>query len=399
MNELISIIVPVYNKAPYLMECLESLCLQTYNNIEIILVDDGSTDQSGNICQRFCTLDNRVHYLYQSNQGQNSARKTGVESSNGDWIIFVDADDVVDYDMCKNLLHQQHDSEADVVFGRIKLLTHDGKGKLFPILHRAYSGRELIHDVLSSRFFGTRVQLSLYSILFRKKYVLAALRQIDLRITYSEDVGVLLAVLLDAKKVDFIKKTVYYYRVVSGSVAHSHDTSNIIDQKHLLHYLYRIFSQHNVPQEDYRVIKWYIIRDLLLSGYEFFNDFKGLFPYFTGKRFKRIGIYGAGEIGKEMVKKLHSGFFITGWYDKNYEVLQHQGIKVSSPDDIDIDSFDVLVVALQDPDIAKMVVEELRIHLPSSVPIYPISQDILDSEYVTNKIKELATLNEEFLEK
>ena len=95
LYKLISIIVPVYNLEEYLDECLESIREQTYSNIEVILVNDGSTDHSKAICERYCDIDNRFHLINQENQGQSVARNIGVTGSTGELITFVDSDDVI----------------------------------------------------------------------------------------------------------------------------------------------------------------------------------------------------------------------------------------------------------------------------------------------------------------
>lgn len=115
MKDLISIIVPVYNKAAYLQPCLDSLQAQIYTDIEVILVDDGSTDASGSICQAMCRSDARFHYLRQENAGQNAARKAGLDIARGTWIIFVDADDTVTDDMCSSMMQRQQETQADMV--------------------------------------------------------------------------------------------------------------------------------------------------------------------------------------------------------------------------------------------------------------------------------------------
>ena len=101
--EMISIIVPVYNVEKYLEECLESIQHQTYTDIEVILVNDGSTDGSKEICERYCEQDSRFHLINQANQGQSVARNNGVTASTGEFITFVDSDDVVSAKYLENL--------------------------------------------------------------------------------------------------------------------------------------------------------------------------------------------------------------------------------------------------------------------------------------------------------
>ena len=92
---MISVIIPVYNVENYLEECLNSVQHQTYTNIEVILVNDGSTDKSKLICERYCQEDSRFHLISQTNQGQSVARNTGVVASTGEFIAFVDSDDII----------------------------------------------------------------------------------------------------------------------------------------------------------------------------------------------------------------------------------------------------------------------------------------------------------------
>lgn len=101
--KMISIIVPVYNVENYLEECLDSIKNQTYSNIEVILVNDGSTDNSQVICERYCQQDPRFHLINQSNQGQSVARNNGLAASTGEFITFVDSDDVVSAKYLENL--------------------------------------------------------------------------------------------------------------------------------------------------------------------------------------------------------------------------------------------------------------------------------------------------------
>lgn len=103
MNDLISVIVPVYNVEKYLNRCVDSILLQTYKNLEIILVDDGSTDSSGNICDEYAKKDNRIQVIHKVNGGLSSARNAGLDIVNGKYISFIDSDDYIKNDMIESL--------------------------------------------------------------------------------------------------------------------------------------------------------------------------------------------------------------------------------------------------------------------------------------------------------
>ena len=111
---MISVIIPVYNVENYLEECLNSVQHQTYTNIEVILVNDGSTDNSKMICERYCQEDSRFHLISQTNQGQSVARNVGVEVSTGEFIAFVDSDDVIKANYLEELMKYMSD-DIDIV--------------------------------------------------------------------------------------------------------------------------------------------------------------------------------------------------------------------------------------------------------------------------------------------
>ena len=102
-NPLISVIVPIYNVEQYLVECLDSLHKQEYQNLEILLIDDGSTDGSAKICEKYVKKDNRFHYYYKENSGQSGARNYALRIFNGDYVSFVDSDDKIASDTYKIL--------------------------------------------------------------------------------------------------------------------------------------------------------------------------------------------------------------------------------------------------------------------------------------------------------
>ena len=113
--EKISIIIPIYNAEKYIDETIESVLKQTYSNIEVILVDDGSRDKSAEICAKYASKDKRVKYIYKENGGVSSARNRGLKEATGQYIGFMDADDIAEPDMYAILIDDMHKYEADIV--------------------------------------------------------------------------------------------------------------------------------------------------------------------------------------------------------------------------------------------------------------------------------------------
>lgn len=112
---MISIIVPFYNVEEYLEQCLDSIQSQTYKNIEVILVNDGSTDGSKEICEKYCKRDTRFRLMNQTNQGQSVARNRGMQETTGEFLTFVDSDDIIKEDMLEQLMKQMTSENIDIV--------------------------------------------------------------------------------------------------------------------------------------------------------------------------------------------------------------------------------------------------------------------------------------------
>ena len=112
---LVSVIIPVHNTKKYLVECLNSVCTQTYSKIEIIAVDDGSTDESGNILREYARKDDRIRIITQENKGLSAARNAGLECSSGEYVLFLDSDDWLDRETCDTAIQMMIDTKSDVI--------------------------------------------------------------------------------------------------------------------------------------------------------------------------------------------------------------------------------------------------------------------------------------------
>ena len=129
-NPLVSIVLPIYNVAPYLDRCMQSVVNQSYKNLEIIMVDDGSTDACSELCEKWNKHDNRVKVIHKSNAGLGEARNTGIENATGDYVCFFDSDDYLRLDAIEMAVSSALHRQSDVV-----LWGWGGKGRWFPIYH------------------------------------------------------------------------------------------------------------------------------------------------------------------------------------------------------------------------------------------------------------------------
>lgn len=164
----ISVIVPLYNVEKYIINCISSLTNQTYQNIEIILIDDGSTDNSGRICKKLAQEDHRIIYLRKENGGVSSARNLGLQYATGSYIGFVDSDDYISKTMYENLLKRLLETNADIAETDFALIDNRFTKKKRKKIQKVLNKEEAIREFLS----GNVVENNLVIKLFKKQLLL-----------------------------------------------------------------------------------------------------------------------------------------------------------------------------------------------------------------------------------
>ena len=210
MSPIVSIIVPVYNTAEYVEECIQSILSQSYKNIELILVNDGSTDGSGEICKKYENLPN-VQYIEKENSGVVEARKRGIEEARGEWIMFVDSDDLLLEDGVRQLVLLSSGIDVDIVIGMHRendsLLKTPGY----------FEWDEYIYGL-----YDTSIPGSPWAKLFKRELIINCSMAFEYKIQRGEDVLMNLAIAnVNRKKVPICKETIYYYRMCESSITHT----------------------------------------------------------------------------------------------------------------------------------------------------------------------------------
>jgi glycosyltransferase involved in cell wall biosynthesis len=201
----VSIVIPVYNKAKYISDCMESLLQQDFDDFEIVAVNDGSTDDSGRICDEKAAQDSRIRVIHTENNGVTAARRKGVEQASGDYIMFVDADDRLLPGAIKTLYNAITDSGADEVIGTYK----DQYGNCYDSGWRGFTPCEpLIRNLLSIK----NSFCVLWGIIFRKELLDGCL-DAPREIVEREDSLMQIKCLIKSPKVFFIADPVYLYYV------------------------------------------------------------------------------------------------------------------------------------------------------------------------------------------
>lgn len=216
MRDLVSVIVPVYNVAPYLPRCLKSLTEQTYRNIEIILVDDGSTDASGAICDLWADRDERIRVLHKPNGGLSDARNWGLERSEGAYVCFVDSDDWCGSRYIEIMLGALLETDSDLVECDYVCVEDDTavpSDDQDRYDHQLYTDRDCFHKFLTNVFF-----VSVCNKLYRRVLVENAPFRLGV---YHEDEYWTYRIFSRARRACRLQYTGYYYYQRQGSIVHT----------------------------------------------------------------------------------------------------------------------------------------------------------------------------------
>ncbi len=361
-NEIISIIIPVYNVRNYLRRCVESIEKSHCSFIEIIIVDDGSTDDSYSLALSLKSEDERIILLKQENRGCAEARRKGLSVATGKYVGFVDPDDWIEPEMYERLFCAAEENETELVISnyfRDNDFGTYGEYKSIDVDEGIYFGERIEHIKRQIYRDGRRtINGALWNKLFIREKILNIYNYLDQRIYRGEDSVVVVLYLLECKRLTVINQAFYHAYDRPTSLTHTNDIE--------------YFSQINFWYKqvyDYLVDSSYKV---LLHGLEEFYITvlsEGMLRH-TGCninyrydlnliKYKRIILYGAGKVGRsyyEQFKKNNVNVVL--WVDQNAENLDD--VRISSIDRIlDFEQEDI-IVAIEAPEVALMISTELN---------------------------------------
>lgn len=225
---VVSVIVPVYNVEKYLDRCIDSIVNQTYSDLEIILVDDGSVDSSGRLCDEWKRKDDRIVVIHKENGGLGNARNTGIEAATGDWISFIDSDDYIDCSTYSECLRKLSDLSADVCYFGMDRVNDTGNVRKCPAMFPDFMDRCEIERELIPRSFGVAVGDkyeigSVCSAIYKKSLIdKFSIRFKSERQFISEDYVFNTDICLRSDKIVFIKRYFYHYYMNDKSLTHTY---------------------------------------------------------------------------------------------------------------------------------------------------------------------------------
>lgn len=215
----VSVIVPIYNAGSKLEKCIKSIINQSFSDIEIILVNDGSTDSSLEICKKYQALDNRIVIVDKVNEGSILTRRIGVQKADSEYVMFVDADDWIDFETVKILYQECINYSADItvcnlynVLGNGRLIKKKNKSKYFK-QNKLYVEDDIKNQLVVAYLWGHPFPPSLVAKLYKKDLLLESGKYLKRIKFLGEDLYYNLEMLLKAKRVRVIDKPLYYYRI------------------------------------------------------------------------------------------------------------------------------------------------------------------------------------------
>ncbi len=285
-QDLVSVVVPVYNVEPYLSECIESILGQTHANVELILVDDGSTDQSGAICDRFAESDARVCVIHTPNGGISHARNTGLDQVHGEWVMFVDSDDWIERDCVEQLLGSAG-RETDAIACGYRACTGTVIDKEVRCKEQTYTGKAHIVEAYSSG----ELKKSFY-VPTAKLYTVRLVNAIrfDRELVVGEDIVFNCEFLCQAKEIVTVDYIGYYLRNHANSTTHRIALKYSPLYEHgydvIANKIFEVRRKMGIPEE--------VLREGQHQGYaqRYFDEVSNLFrsgsPYSPRERRKKI---------------------------------------------------------------------------------------------------------------
>lgn len=359
---LVSVVIPVYNAEPYLTVCIESVVNQTYRKLEIILVDDGSTDGSPAICDGFAAADPRVRVIHKKNEGLVRARKTGVSLAKGDYVTYVDADDWIDPDTYETVLKKREGAGADIIlYGLTEEYMDCSVVKENLAAEGYYAGWEIKEKIYPQMldggvFFRFGILPNLVCKLVRRELLWRIQTQVSDSVQVGEDADCTFQMLLQAESIQIMRYAPYHYRKRTDSMVWGR--TSISQSRNLYFDLKNAFEQSAERDILMPQLHSYMLFILLLKSAESFLK-RGVFDkYFAGKK---IVLYGAGGFGREIHHLLgeEQAGEIVLWADRKYERYREAGLPVSSPDELINCVYDGIFIAILDTQLCAKIAEEL----------------------------------------
>lgn len=368
MTPLLSVVVPIYNIEEYLKPCIDSICGQTYTNLEIILVDDGSTDSSGSICDCYAKKDARIKVIHKENGGLVSARKAGMRQANGELIANIDGDDWIAESMFEHMVRRLSEEDADVVQCAYKEGGLDGITR-FPFAGVSNIDSQISDDIIATwledivPFFTSQI----FNKIYKRDIFCTIYENVPDEMSFGEDLYFYMMITNHIKKIVALEEALYYYRVRPDSISHVEQGINYIRKKDALDAtIYQLVKEHHKRINHTLVETWFVRQHLLtlksVLAPQGINVPYYKFPQLELLLGRKVVVYGAGMVGRDMIMQLSElhEIDIVGWVDRNPKQIKML-LEIMPVEQLGTLAYDYVIVAIQDKELARKIKDTLVI--------------------------------------
>lgn len=389
---MISVIVPIYNVIDYLIECIESICKQTFKDIEVILVDDGSTDGCSGVCDKYAELDPRIRVVHKQNEGLVRARKTGLGEASGSYIAYVDGDDWIEPTMLERLYTVLINEGVDIAMcGRFEDTGETRRAVFHAISEGVYDKTALIkyvypNMIVNGAFFEWGLFPGVWDKLFRKECVEEYQMAVDDRITMGEDAACTYPALLNADSIYVLHECLYHYRQSPGSMIKQRSDIELERERFniLYHSVLHSFEKYRNIFDVREQWKEYLLFLMVPRAEVLYKGIEGLdylFPFSNVKKGSNIVLYGMGTYGQFLYKfiKRTNICNVVACADRNYIELCKLGMDVVPPDAIRSYQYDYIVIASSFAKARKAIYSDLTGKYPGK-KVQVMDEDLIKSE-------------------
>lgn len=376
MRPLISIIVPIYRVEKYLRQCLDSILNQTYKNLDIILVDDGSPDMCGMICDEYAKRDSRIRVIHKENGGLVSARKAGLRIAQGEWVAYVDSDDWIDANMYELMWENVEKYQADIVVTAHQEYFEGNKDiRKNYISSGVYREPELTKSVFKQMLYVGEIgkwglSPACWDKLLKKEVVERYQYEVDDRIWDGEDHAFIYSVILEAKCIVVLEEAPYHHRIRGDSVAVGYDARCFERFSYLFNDLKDQFMSSPYWKEALEKqfpfqMRWFLLKHINIElGIPDYDEYKMVesyvFPFSQIDKNSEIIIYGAGKVGMVYYRQMLTTRYckVCAWVAKNYESCAYSQL-VKAPQTICNISYDKILIAALKENVAASIKNDL----------------------------------------
>lgn len=358
---LISVIVPIYMIDRYVGLCIESILNQTYKNLEIILVDDGGNDRCPEICDLYKRKDDRIKVIHKPNGGLVSARKAGLQQSNGEYVSYVDGDDWIGPGFIEGLYTAASTSNADMVCaGFTRDLFSRSASFTNTLSSGIYKGEMLIElwkNMASiGLYFRPGISTYVWNKLFKREILLDPQSRVDNRISIGEDGAVTYPALLSCSRVAVIDNVAYHYRQREDSMLKQSSGYSAEAQKlrylydYLLHWAERTHQELGIKEQ---IVDYVLSIAIMRSGGRLPQDDYSTFD--SAYYGKDVVVYSAGTFGQQLVNRFRETEHcnVVAWLDDDYWEYRRCCLDVDPVESVSSLSFDYILIATVDELVAE----------------------------------------------